>query len=126
MTYPGYVGPPAHQLVQEFINGWRVLHERFTSSLKLPSLEEELDLQFLELKTQLVQRSRVIDLVTEKAWGLHNKIKGLVNSLQSLDHFRQESIIFHDNMGNQWHDISIQASKMAAIFLQRAQEEAQE
>jgi hypothetical protein len=53
-------------------------------------------------------------------------VKGLLNNLQSLDYIRQESIIFHDNMNNQWHDLFIQSQKMAAIFSRQAHEEAQE
>ena len=126
MTLPGYVGPPANQLAQEFIKGWSVLHERFDGCLKLPNLDEEADLSFLELKVQLLERSRVINTITEGQWGIHNKIKGLLNNLQSLDYVRQESIIFHDNMNNQWHDLFIQGQKMAAIFSRQDQEEAQE
>lgn len=126
MTLPGYMGPPAHQLAEEFIKGWRVLHERFDGCLKAPNLEEGTDLSFLELKVQLLGRSRIIDTVTEGEWGVHNKIKGLLNNLQSLDYIRQESIIFHDNMNNQWHDLFIQSSKMAAIFTRQAEEEAEQ
>jgi len=126
MTLEGYVGPPLTQQAREFIGGWRVFRERFTAALELPSLDDETEKLFLQLKTQVVQRSRVIDLVSEGKWGLHNKVKGILNNLQSLDFFRQETVIFHDNMNNQWHDVFIQASKVAAIFQQQAEEEEQE
>jgi hypothetical protein len=126
MTLEGYIGPPLPQQAREFIAGWRAFRERFVSGLELPSLDDETEKQFLQLKTQILSRSRVIDLVSEGEWGLHNKIKGILNNLQSLDFFRQESVIFHDNMNNQWHDVFIQASKVGAIFQHKAEEEEQE
>lgn len=126
MTLQGYIGPPLAQQAREFIAGWRAFRERFVSALELPSLDDETEKQFLQLKTQILSRSRVIELVSEGKWGLHNKVKGQLNNLQSLDFFRQESVIFHDNMNNQWHDVFIQASKVVSFFQQMAEEEEME
>ena len=126
MTVPGYMGQPPHQLASEFINGWKIFRQQFDESLKLPNLEEEREKQFLQFKIQLLDRSKRLELITDKKWSLHGKIKALLNNLQSLDFYRQESVIFHDNSNNLWHDVFVEAQKQMAELHRQSDREAEE
>ncbi|MCA9431548.1 MAG: hypothetical protein KC940_13635, partial [Candidatus Omnitrophica bacterium] len=101
MTLEGYIGPPPHHLAQEFVKGWSAFRERMEDGINAPNLDDTTENNFLNLKIQLLGRSRIIDTVTEGDWGLHGKIKGLLNLCQSLDFIRQESAIMHDSIRNQ-------------------------
>jgi hypothetical protein len=120
------MGQPPHQLAAEFINGWKVFRTRFDEALKAPNLEEETEKQFLQFKIQLLERSKRLELITEKHWSLHGKIRSLLNNLQSLDFYRQESVIFHDNTNNTWHDIFVESQKLMAELHRKAEAEAEE
>jgi len=111
-----YVGPPPHELAKEFVNMWRAYREAVEEGIKMPSLPEDKENRFLMMKSQIIQKSRVLVIVTEKKWGIHDKVRNIMNMTQSLDFVRQESQIFHDNFRNQWHDSYIQASKSVAVF----------
>jgi len=123
MTLEGYIGPPPHHLAQEFVKGWSALREMIEEGISAPNLDDEKENRFLTLKVQLLHRSRIIDTVTEGDWGVHNKIKGLFHACQSLDFIRQETVIMHDSIRNQWHDLFIQVSKMVAVFQEKAEAE---
>jgi hypothetical protein len=118
-----YVGPPSHQLCQEFIGGWQVFRKSIEDGIAAPNLPDDREKAFMGLKAQLVQRSRVINTVTEGKWGLHEKVRGLLNTCQSLDYIRHETSIMHSSILNQWHDVFIQASKSVAIFEREFQED---
>lgn len=123
MTLEGYMGPPPHHLAQEYVQGWSSFRERIEEGIASPNLDDQAEARFLALKVQLLHRSRIIDLVTEGDWGLHGKVKGLLNVCQSLDYLRQESQIIHDSIRNQWHDLFIQVSKTVAVFQNKAEAE---
>ncbi|MCA9410849.1 MAG: hypothetical protein KC931_05315 [Candidatus Omnitrophica bacterium] len=123
MTLEGYIGPPPHHLAQEFVKGWSAFRERMEDGINAPNLDDTTENNFLNLKIQLLGRSRIIDTVTEGDWGLHGKIKGLLNLCQSLDFIRQESAIMHDSIRNQWHDLFIQVSKSISVFHEKAEAE---
>lgn len=123
MAADTYVGPPPHELAKEFIAGWQMFRKTIEEGIKSPNLPDEVDAQFLNLKAQLIARSRILELATGGGWGLHPKLKGLLNTCESLDYIRQESQIIHDSILNQWHDQYIQASKLVAVFEEKFQEE---
>ncbi len=123
MVLETYVGPPPHELAKEFVNMWRVMRETMEDGLKMPNLTDENENRFLMIKAEVIKKSRVIQIVTEGKWGIHEKVKGLLNTCQSLEFIRQETQIFHDSMRNQWHDSYIQASKAVAVFEKEFMEE---
>lgn len=123
MALENYVGPPPHELAKGFIESWKTFREMMEDSLKAPNLPDDVEMRFLVLKAQIVQRSRILATVTEGKWNIHEKVKGLLNTCQSLEYIRQESPIIHDNIRNLWHDSFIQASKSVAVFESEYQED---
>jgi len=111
-----YKNKPLHQLAQEFIQAWQEFRVQFSKSLQMPNLSDETENQFFKIKTEIVKRSRIVQEVSGGKWGVHEKVKGLLNTCQSLDYLRQETQILHDSIDNQWHDVFIQATKQVAIF----------
>ena len=123
MVFETYVGPPPHELAKEFVNMRRIFRETIEEAIKMPNLSDEFENRFLMMKAQIIQKSRVIQTVTEGKWGIHDKVKYLVNTCQSLEYIRQETQIMHDSIRNQWHDSYIQASKSVAVFEKEFMEE---
>ncbi len=123
MVLETYVGPPPHEVAKEFVNMWRVLREAIEDGLKMPNLTDETETRFLLIKAEIVKKSRILQIITEGKWGIHDKAKGLLNVCQSLEYIRQETQIMHDSIRNQWHDNYIQASKSVAVFEKEFMEE---
>lgn len=125
MTLGGYAGPPLHKLAADFVQAWQGLRQAVDTALKLPNLEDDVEKKYHQLEIEVLNRSNLVNLVSEEDWGLHIKVKGFLNGCHSLDYLRQETQIMHDNIRNQWHDIYIQATKMVSVFEEEFEKEQQ-
>jgi hypothetical protein len=97
--------------VGRFLQMWREFFRQMDEGLKAPILTQEIESEFLKLKTRIAARKQVLVNSLGERFGMGDDAMKVMYEAVSLESLRKEMPIRISSLKTQWHEVDIAVNR---------------
>ncbi len=100
---------------------WRELFRQMVEGIKAPILTQEVESEFLKLKTRIAVRKQILVNALGERFGMGDDAMKVIYEAVSLEALRKEMPIKISTLKTQWHEVEIALNRLIGTLKEEVQ-----